>query len=80
MGEIADQLVEEEMFGYAHEGEFKRAVHKRKFNPTQRKILSIKKEIAILINQEGVEICKARQMMNIKYGKGWRDGFFNENL
>jgi hypothetical protein len=41
--------------------------------PVQRKIASIRKEIAILINVDNVPVLEARRLMNIKYGKGWRE-------
>jgi hypothetical protein len=41
--------------------------------PAEKKIASIRKEIAILVNEQGVEIGEARKQMNIKYGKGWRE-------
>jgi len=37
------------------------------------KIASIRKEIAILVNEQGVDINEARKQMNDKYGKGWRE-------
>ena len=39
----------------------------------QKKIASIRKEIAILVNEQGMGIQEARKQMNIKYGKGWRE-------
>ena len=41
--------------------------------PAERKIASIRKEIAILVNEQGVGIGEARKQMNLKYGKGWRE-------
>ena len=71
MGEIAEQLIEEEMFGsseryYKPKGSYKRT-------PVEKKIASIRKEIAILVKEQGVGIGEARKQMNIKYGKGWRE-------
>ena len=40
--------------------------------PSQRKIASIRKEIAIAVN-EGIDIQEARKQANLKYGKGWRE-------
>jgi len=37
------------------------------------RIASIRKEIAILVNEQGVGIGEARKQMNLKYGKGWRE-------
>jgi len=67
----ADQLIDEEMFGsseryYTPKGNYKRT-------PAEKKIASIRKEIAILINEQGVGVGEARKQMNIKYGKGWRE-------
>jgi len=42
-------------------------------SPAERKIALIRKEIAILINVDGVEVQEARKRMNDKYGKGWRE-------
>ena len=71
MGDIAEQLIDEEMFGsserhYTPKGNYKRA-------PAEKKIASIRKEIAILVNEQGVGIGEARKQMNIKYGKEWRE-------
>ena len=71
MGNIAEQLIDEEMFGsseryYTTKGNYKRT-------PAEKKIGSIRKEIAILVNEQGVGIEDARKQMNIKYGKGWRE-------
>lgn len=71
MGDIAKQLIDEEMFGsseryYTPKGNYKRT-------PAEKKIASIRKEIAILVNQQSVEIDEARKQINIKYGKSWRE-------
>ena len=71
MGDIAEQLIYEEMFGsskryYTPKGNYKRT-------PAEKKIASIRKEIAILVNEQGFTIGEARKQMNIKYGKGWRE-------
>ncbi len=71
MGEIAEQLIDEEMFGsseryFKPKGNYKRT-------PAEKKIASIRKEIAILVNEQGVGIGEARKQMNAKYGKGWRE-------
>jgi len=71
MGDIAEQLIYEETFGsskryYTPKGNYKRT-------PAEKKIASIRKEIAILVNEQGVGIGEARKQMNIKYGKGWRE-------
>ena len=50
---------------------------KTKYNynrtPAEKKIASIRKEIAILVNKQGVCIVEARRQINTKYGAGWRD-------
>lgn len=50
-----------------------------KRTPVEKKIASIRKEIAILVNEQGVGIGEARKQMNIKYGKGWRERGFVAN-
>ena len=76
MGDIAEQLIEQEMFGY---DEFEYKNHKPKYRggfiertPSEKKIASIRKEIAINV-QNGMDIQEARKNANIKYGKGWRE-------
>jgi hypothetical protein len=78
MGDIADQLIEEEMFGTRDRYHTPRGSHKR--TPSEKKIASIRKEIAILVNEQGVGIGEARKQMNIKYGKGWRERGLSSNL
>lgn len=86
MGDIADYLVEQEMFGYENEflckpkykprgnkkpkGKFRKTafIH---LTPSQKKIASIRKEIAIDV-VSGMSIQEARRKANLKYGKGWR--------
>ena len=70
MGDIAEQLIDEEMFGsseryYTPKGNYKRT-------PAEKKIASIRKEIAINI-KNGIEVAEARRQANLKYGKGWRE-------
>ena len=70
MGDIAEQLIDEEMFGsseryYTPKGNYKRT-------PAEKKIASIRKEIAINI-KNGIEVEEARRQANLKYGKGWRE-------
>lgn len=70
MGDIAEQLIDEEMFGsseryYTTKGNYKRT-------PAEKKIASIRKEIAINI-KNGMEVEEARRQANLKYGKGWRE-------
>ena len=84
MGDIAEQLIDEEMFGYDDgysykprgskkpKGKFRRTAYIH-LSPSERKIASIRKEIAILVNEQGIGIGTARRMMNDKYGKGWRE-------
>ena len=79
MGEIAEYLIEQEMFGFDDASYRKRGFKKsknrskRNLTPAERKIASIRKEIAILVNEQGVKLEEARKMMNQKYGKGWRE-------
>ncbi len=70
MGDIAEQLIEDEMFGCGDYFYPKTAWVKR--TPSERKIASIRKEIAIAVN-EGIDIQEARKQANLKYGKGWRE-------
>ena len=84
MGDIAEQLIDQEMFGYNDgysykprgnkkpKGKYRRTA-KIHLTPSELKIASIRKEIAILVNEQGVRIDEARKQMNIKYGKGWRE-------
>ena len=84
MGEIAEQLIDQEMFGnndnysYKPRGNKKPKGKHRKtayihLTPAEHKIASIRKEIAILVNEKNISIQEARKMMNEKYGKGWRE-------
>lgn len=71
MGDYAEELIDIEMFGcseryYTPKGNWKRT-------PAEKKIASIRKEIAIMVNEQGIEIGEARKQMNIKYGHGWRE-------
>jgi len=50
----------------------KRFIGKLHLTLEHLKIASIRKEIAILVNEQGVCIQEARKQMNIKYGKDWR--------
>lgn len=76
MGDIAEQLIDEEMFGsseryytpkryYNPKGSWKRT-------PAEKKIASIRKEIAINV-KNGMSVEEARRQANLKYGKGWRE-------
>lgn len=69
MGEFADLLIEEEMFGREQFYPLKRRYVER--TPSEKKIASIRKEIALLI-KNGTGVQEARRLMNVKYGKGWR--------
>lgn len=74
MGDIAEQLIDEEMFGssekyYIPKGNWKR---NWKRTPAEKKIASIRKEIAINI-KNGMGVQEARKQANLKYGKGWRE-------
>lgn len=69
MGEIAEQLIDDEMFGsekYYTQG------NNPKRTPSEKKIASIRKEIAISI-KNGTDVQEARKNANLKYGKGWRE-------
>ena len=76
MGDIADQLIEDEMFGCGDYFYPKTAWVKR--TPSERKIASIRKEIAIAV-QSGIDINDARKQANIKYGHGWRERGLTNN-
>ncbi len=70
MGDIADQLIDEEMFGKR----WGRPTHRAPREPesvikAKKKIAAVRKEIAIMV-QSGVDIQIARGLMNKKYGKG----------
>ena len=71
MGQYAEELIEQEMFGYnridkrAPNGNWKRT-------PSEKKIASIRKEIAISV-KNGINIQEARRNANLKYGGNWRD-------
>lgn len=70
MGVLAEQLVDEEMFGEDDRyGTIKNGYYKR--TPSEKKIASIRKEIAIAV-KNGADINEARRLANLKYGKGWR--------
>lgn len=84
MGDIAEQLIDEEMFGYDDGYSYKPRGNKKPkgkyrktayihLSPAEKKIASIRKEIAILVNEQDIGIGQARKMMNDKYGKGWRE-------
>ena len=89
MGEIAEQLINDIMFGeYDEIGECFQSNYSQRGNkkpkglyrktayihltPSQRKIASIRKEIAIAVS-EGIDIQEARKQANLKYGRGWRE-------
>jgi hypothetical protein len=75
MGDIAEQLINDIMFGeYDEIGECfqsKKSIWKKR-TPSEAKIASIRKEIAIAVS-EGIDIQEARKQANLKYGKGWRE-------
>ncbi len=85
MGDIAEQLIDQEMFGYDDgysykprgnkrpKGKYKRTAIIHLKNPVEKKIASIRKEIAIMVNEQGIDIQEARRLTNLKYGKGWRE-------
>lgn len=70
MGDIAEQLINEEMFGNDEEYYLPRGSWKR--TPAEKKIASIRKEIAINV-KNGMSVEEARRQANLKYGKGWRE-------
>ncbi len=72
MGDIADQLVEDEMFGTSYIDETERQKIWYKRTPAEKKIAAIRKEIAIDI-KSGTPVDEARKKANLKYGKGWRE-------
>jgi hypothetical protein len=71
MGDIAEELIDAEMFGLQSEDH---CFNPRSWirTPAERKIASIRKEIALDI-KSGTPVGKARQKANLKYGKGWRE-------
>ncbi len=46
---------------------------RKKVNFAKKKIASIRKEIAILVSEQNMNIQDARRQMNEKYGVGWRE-------
>jgi len=83
MGEIAEGLINGDFDyisgEYLGEGdgyprtESDKPTHRYKRTPVEKKIASIRKEIAIMVNEQGVGVQEARRQMNLKYGKGWRE-------
>lgn len=96
MGDIADSIIDGdfdyitgEYLGegggfprtFTHQG--KRRSRGRFLSPSERKIESVRKELAILIQkkqalcstekQKNQALNDARQEINLKYGKGWRE-------
>lgn len=71
MGDIADQLVEDEMFGCNNYETIPSRVWVKR-TPAEKKIASIRKEIALMV-KSGTNVEEARRLTNLKYGKGWRD-------
>lgn len=84
MGEIAESLINGEFdsltgeyigppVGYPRTlSKKERSKYYKSLSPAEKKIASIRKEIAMLC-QSGTDINEARRQMNAKYGKGWRD-------
>ncbi len=70
MADIAEQLIEQEMFG--DEDNFIEPWWDYKRTPAEKKIASVRKEIAIAV-QSGTSLQQARRDANIKYGHGWRE-------
>jgi len=93
MGEISDMMLNGildertgeylgKSVGYPRtlvKGHYNTMKFKYKRSPAEKKIASIRKEIAILVNEQGMGIQEARKAMNIKYGKGWRERGFTNN-
>mgnify|MGYP003442498875 CR=1 FL=1 len=73
MGEIAEQLVDQEMFGHEDDFGFKSIKRSQKRTPSEKKIASIRREIAIMVNEQNIPIQEARRLTNMKYGHGWRE-------
>jgi hypothetical protein len=87
MGDIADGLISGEFdsltgeylgepVGYPrrwHNGKLRGDHEIHEETPSEKKIRSIRKEIAIMINEEKIPAQEARRLINIKYGKGWRE-------
>ena len=70
MGQYAEELIEQEMFGCNRTD--KRAPKRYwKRTPSEKKIASIRKEIAINV-KNGINIQEARRNANLKYGGNWR--------
>ena len=85
MGEYADMLIGGtcdmytgeyigEAVGYPRTAQTKRKYYGKKVErtPAEKKIASIRKEIAINI-KNGMGVQEARKQANLKYGKGWRE-------
>lgn len=68
MAEIADQLVDDFIFG---EPTIYRNVYYKR-TEDEKRIAAIRKEIALEV-KSGISLNDARRNANIKYGKGWRD-------
>ena len=85
MGEIADGIINGDFDMYTGEyigpgegyptsrEECWKAYKRYKRTPAEKKIASIRKEIAIMVNEQGISIEEARKITNKKYGKGWRE-------
>ena len=84
MGDIADMMLDGTLdeqtgeylgkaVGYPRtlvKGQYNTIKYKR--TPAERKIASIRKEIALDI-KSGTSVNEARKKANLKYGKGWRE-------
>jgi hypothetical protein len=51
----------------------------RKETASEKKIRSVRKELAIMINEQNIPVQEARKLINIKYGKGWRERGLTNN-
>lgn len=85
MGDIAEMMLEGildeqtgeylgEGVGYPRtsKGGFYNTIRHRE-TPSEKKIRSVRKELAIMINEQNIPVQEARKLINIKYGKGWRE-------
>lgn len=85
MGDIADMMLEgildEQTGEYLGKAVgYPRTLQKRHYNTqklhitlSMKKIKAIRKEIAVMIKEQSINIEEARRLTNLKYGKGWRE-------
>jgi len=88
MGDIADDMINGvfdcvtgeyigRAVGYPRRANKSKAVRYER-TPAEKKIASIRKEIAINI-KNGMKVQDARRDANLKYGKGWRERGLTSN-